>query len=79
MQVTLAQPKISSRRINEDLTLSVITSRKLPQSPIAKKKMQALKQLQIAKEHNDWPKKKWSNILTLQNYSYQINFVSVSL
>ena len=70
-----AQPMISSRRIREDLRLPVSTvtirrrlcEAKLPARSPRKvpllKKRHVLKRIQFAKEHIDWPKQKWRNIL----------------
>uniref|UniRef100_A0A665VSE6 Transposase Tc1-like domain-containing protein n=1 Tax=Echeneis naucrates TaxID=173247 RepID=A0A665VSE6_ECHNA len=71
-----AASMISSRRLKEDLRLPVSTvtirrrlcEAKLParsprKVPLFKKKKDRLKRLEFAKEHIDWPKKKWRNIL----------------
>ena len=69
------QPMISSRVIKEDLKLpvSIVTvTRRLceaklwarsPRKVPLLKKRHVLKRLQFAKEHIDWPKEKWLNVL----------------
>uniref|UniRef100_A0A3Q4BIN2 Transposase Tc1-like domain-containing protein n=1 Tax=Mola mola TaxID=94237 RepID=A0A3Q4BIN2_MOLML len=71
-----AQPMISSRMIKDSLELpvSTVTVRRrlweanlftrIPRKvPLLKKKRHVQKRLQFAKEHINWPKEKWRNIL----------------
>ena len=69
------QPMIGSKRIKEDLQLTVSTGtirRRLcevnlparsPRKVPLLKKRHVQKRLEFAKEHIDWPEKKWHNIL----------------
>uniref|UniRef100_A0A3Q3VI99 Transposase Tc1-like domain-containing protein n=1 Tax=Mola mola TaxID=94237 RepID=A0A3Q3VI99_MOLML len=71
-----AQPMISSRMIKDSLELpvSTVTVRRrlceanlltrIPRKvPLLKKRHVQKKRLQFAKEHINWPKEKWRNIL----------------
>ncbi|KAI3361287.1 hypothetical protein L3Q82_013469 [Scortum barcoo] len=68
------QPMISSREIKDGLPVSTVTIRRRlceanlsarsPRKvPLLNKKKDALKRIRFAKEHTNWSKEKWRNIL----------------
>uniref|UniRef100_A0A669CES0 Transposase Tc1-like domain-containing protein n=1 Tax=Oreochromis niloticus TaxID=8128 RepID=A0A669CES0_ORENI len=80
------QPMISSREIRDGLKLPVSTvtirrclcevnlsGRSPCKVPLLKKK-DMLKTIQFVKEHIDWPKKKWRNILWTDESKIQLNY-----
>uniref|UniRef100_A0A3B1JF70 Transposase Tc1-like domain-containing protein n=1 Tax=Astyanax mexicanus TaxID=7994 RepID=A0A3B1JF70_ASTMX len=87
-----AQPMISSKRIKEDLQLTVSTGTirsrlgeinlpaRSPRKVPLLNKRHVQKRLEFAKEHIEWPEKKWRNILwTDETFNYSFNYFHRSI